>query len=100
MLSCDASLEVPHCRWRTLIHVLELLTAVTGLMTALAAISVVIVPHFFFFFQNLGSELLDDALLPTGPESLLLNEFMILISNPIYVSCKSLKMFAPQVEAE
>ena len=100
LLSCDTPLEVSHCRWRTLIYVLELLTTVTCLMATFAAITDVVIPHFFFLFQNLGSELLNDAFLPTGSKSLLLNEFMILISNSIDMSCESLEMFTPQVETE
>lgn len=100
LLSCDTPLKVPHCRWRTLINVLELLTTVTGLMATFTAVSDVIIPHLFFFFQNLGSELLNDALFPTGSKSLLLNKFMIFISNPIDMSCESFEMFAPQVETK
>jgi hypothetical protein len=69
-------------------------------MATFTTVSDVIIPHLFFFFQNLGSELLNDALFPTGSKSLLLNKFMIFISNPIDMSCESFEMFAPQVETK
>jgi len=96
----DELLQVFHCLWRILVHILEFLAAVTSLMMPFAAELSVAAPHLLFFFRNVLLALVDDGLISIWSKSLLLNESVIPFSNFVDVPRHSFQVLSSQINVK
>ena len=96
----DELLQIFHCLWRILVHILEFLAAVIGLMMAFATKFSVTVPHLLLFFLNVLLALVDYLIISTWSKSLLLNELVIPISNSVDLLRQYLQVLSSQIDVE
>ena len=94
----DELLQIFHCLWRILVHILEFLAAVIGLMMAFATKFSVTVPHLLLFFQNILFALVDGVIISTWSKSFLLNELVIPLCNSVDLFRHSLQVLSSQID--